>query len=284
MTQCEQNPDAAERYTSGDMAEPERVVFEDHFFGCSVCFRTVQALQDAAGLLEEDSRTPGAPHTQTTRCLPYKWLAMAAMLTVAVVIWNTTEDERQDAVVPATSIAPATEPRPTAAPVPPPAAPANAPSDVARSDVSSTLDRWASVSPPQFVPLPTRSAQDTSDPQIQPFNEAMAHYSAGRYHQAADGLGALAEHSPDAAHVHFFLGISELMSNNVSRARGALQRSANSGVSPYADEAHFYLAKAALKAGDLTSATRELQIAVEREAGPDGDAARLLAEVRNALK
>ena len=65
---------------------------------------------------------------------------------------------------------------------------------------------------------------------------------------------------------------------------GALQRSANSGVSPYADEAHFYLAKAALKAGDLTSATRELQIAVEREAGPEGDAAKLLAEVRKAVK
>ena len=55
-------------------------------------------------------------------------------------------------------------------------------------------------------------------------------------------------------------------------------------IGPYADEAHFYLAKAALKAGDLTSATRELQIAVEREAGPDGDAAKLLAEVRNVLK
>ena len=258
MTQCEQNPDAAERYTAGDMAEPERVVFEDHFVGCSVCFRTVQALQDAAGLLEEGTRTTGTPHLQTRRRLPYKWLAIAAMLTVAVVIWNTTEDERQD--------------------------PANAPSDVARSDASSRLDRWASVSPPQYVPLTTRSAQDTNDPQVQPFNEAMAHYSAGRYRQAADGLGTLAEHSPDAAHVHFFLGISELMSNNVSRARGALQRSANSGVSPYADEAHFYLAKAALKAGDLTSATRELQIAVEREAGPEGDAAKLLAEVREAVK
>ena len=260
MTQCEQNPDAAERYTAGDMAEPERVVFEDHFVGCSVCFRTVQALQDAAGLLEEGTRTTGTPHLQTRRRLPYKWLAIAAMLTVAVVIWNTTEDERQD--------------------------PANRAKRCGLvPDASSRLDRWASVSPPQIRPADdSLRARPPMIPQIQPFNEAMAHYSAGRYRQAADGLGTLAEHSPDAAHVHFFLGISELMSNNVSRARGALQRSANSGVSPYADEAHFYLAKAALKAGDLTSATRELQIAVEREAGPEGDAAKLLAEVRNAVK
>jgi TolA-binding protein len=132
--------------------------------------------------------------------------------------------------------------------------------------------------------LTTRAAQDAGDAESQPFNEAMAHYSAGRYRQAADGLGALAERSPDAAHVHFFLGISELMSNNVSRARGALQRTAESGVSPYADEAHFYLAKAAIRAGDLTTAARELQVAVERDAGPDGDAERLLGEVKKAVK
>ena len=86
--------------------------------------------------------------------------------------------------------------------------------------------------------------------------------------------------APGAAHVHFFLGISELMTDNVSRARGALQRSADSGVTPYADEAHFYLAKVAFRAGDLTAAARELEMAVEREAGPEGDAARLLAELR----
>ncbi len=70
------------------------------------------------------------------------------------------------------------------------------------------------------------------------------------------------------------------MADNVSRARAALQRSAESGVNPYADEAHFYLAKAALRAGDLTTAARELEIAVEREAGPEGEAAKLLAELR----
>lgn len=116
------------------------------------------------------------------------------------------------------------------------------------------------------------------------FDEAMTHYSAGRHRQAADGLQVLADRAPAAAHVHFFLGISELMSGNVARARGALQRSADAGVSPYSDEAHFYLAKVALRAGDLTTATRELEIAVDREAGPDGAAARLLAELKRVGK
>ena len=129
--------------------------------------------------------------------------------------------------------------------------------------------------------LTTRSAQDAdADESSRRFAEAMAHYSAGRYREAADGLQVLAGRAPSAAHVDFFLGISELMTDNVSRARGALQRSAESGVSPYADEAHFYLAKAAFRAGDLMAATRELEIAVEREAGPEGEAAKLLAELR----
>ena len=112
----------------------------------------------------------------------------------------------------------------------------------------------------------------------------MTHYSAGRHRRAADGLQTLADRAPAAAHVQFFLGISELMTGNVARARGALQRTAESGVSPYADEAHFYLAKAALRAGDLTTGVRELQIAVEREAGPEGDAAKLLAELRRVRR
>ena len=112
----------------------------------------------------------------------------------------------------------------------------------------------------------------------------MAHYSAGRYLEAASGLQVLADQAPPAGHVDFFLGISELMADNVSRARAALQRSAESGVNPYADEARFYLAKAALRAGDLMAATRELEIAVGREAGPEGEAAKLLADLRGRFK
>jgi hypothetical protein len=47
-------------------------------------------------------------------------------------------------------------------------------------------------------------------------------------------------------------------------------------VQPYADEAHFYLAKASIRLGDVARARRELALAIEREAGPEGEAARLL--------
>ena len=283
MVECQLNPDGAARYVSGEMAEPERSTFEDHFLACDACFRGVESLQQAAALLAAEDEVSNSSYIPPARRLPYKWMAMAATLVVAVVVWNMTDDDALAPLAPAVS---APESRPVAAPVAGTVTPPNvlAPGSAPAPAPEDTLDRWASISPPQYVPLTTRSAQSAADQATQTFNEAMAHYSAGRYREAADGLGALAEQSPDAAHVHFFLGISELMRNNVKRARGALQRSADSGVSPYADEAHFYLAKAAIKAGDLATATRELRIAVDRDAGPDGDAAKLLEEVRSAAK
>jgi hypothetical protein len=82
--------------------------------------------------------------------------------------------------------------------------------------------------------------------------------------------------------VDFFLGISELMADNVSRARGA-QRSAESGVNPYADEAHLPREGSAARRRSTTAA-RELEIAVGREAGPEGEAAKLLVELRGRFK
>ncbi len=282
MTPCDKGSDAAERYVAASMDDEERTSFEDHFFACDVCFRTVQALEDARIVLAEgetEQQVGSAMHT-SARGLPLRWMAAAATLVttlgLSAMVWR-----RPPADVPTAIPTTAAAPQPVAsapsgqAPASIPAATPTPPSTPGR------LERWAAVVPPQYVALTTRSGPDQeSDPNSRAFDEAMTHYSAGRHRQAADGLQVLADRAPAAAHVHFFLGISALMSGNVARARGALQRSADAGVSPYSDEAHFYLAKVALRAGDLTTAARELEIAVDREAGPDGDAARLLAELK----
>jgi len=292
MTHCDLGPDTAERYVGGTMSEPERTGFEEHFFACDACFRAVQALEDARGVLAdtvlgETGSTGAAPR----RGLPLRWMAIAATLVIiaglSARVWRVS---RPGDVPPQNSRQTASTVEPPAArpQAEPPVPQAQAPVPTASPSASSTLrsrhgrlERWAVVIPPQYVALTTRSEQDKD---AQTFEEAMTHYSAGRYRQAADGLQILAERAPTAAHVQFFLGISELMSDNASRARGALQRSADSGVSPYSDEAHFYLAKVALRADDLTAAARELEIAVDREAGPQGDAARLLAELRRVVR
>jgi hypothetical protein len=284
VRRCEMSSEAAERYVAGTMDESERTGFEDHFFACDDCFRTVEALDEARRLVgvpgqtvpvREAVRGIGAPSY-----LPLRWLAAAATVIFAVAIWQTTRPDlpTSSATPPAEAVTPSASA--TAAPPQPAAVAPAAPVVSPRPPTSSHQDRlarWAAVAPPQYLALPTRAERDTD---AQAFEAAMAHYSAGRHRQAADHLQPLAERSPDAAHVHFFLGISHLMTGDVTQARGALQRTAAIGVTPYSDEAHFYLAKAALRAGDLDVAAKELQIAVDREAGPEGQAARLLREIR----
>lgn len=138
------------------------------------------------------------------------------------------------------------------------------------------LGTLAMVVPPPYVPLQTRGSADTQE---QAFTAAMTKYNAKDYQGAVDGLRAIADTHPEAAHAQFFLGVSLLMVDKAADARQALERAAASGTAPFADEAHFYLAKAALRERDLPRAKRELQLAVEREAGPAGEAARLLREV-----
>jgi len=286
VKRCELSPEAAERYVAGTMDESERADFENHFFACDDCFQAVQALDETRRLVGIAAKT--LPALDSKRSLrpwsysPLRWLAAAATVIFAVAIWRTTRP-----VLPAPTTAPAAEiattpSAPTTAAAPQqvartPAAPAvsAAPSAPSRQD---RLARWAAVTPPQYLSLTTRSERDA---EALAFEAAMAHYSAGRHRQAADHLQQIAERTPDAAHVQFFLAISHLMTGAVTKARGALQRTAALGVTPYSDEAHFYLAKAALRAGDLEVAVKELEIAVDREAGPEGQAAELLREIRS---
>jgi hypothetical protein len=285
VKQCDKGSEAAERYVDGSMGEPERTGFEDHFFACNDCFLTVQALEDAGRVLgETDSPETGLDADGNATRFPLGWMAAAAMLIIVVGLSLMVRPESEPARLPAAQVATAdtspARPEPVSSPATPVPPPPGNPLTALESR-ERRLEHWAVVVPPQYVSLTTRSASNEgADESARLFEEAMTHYSAGRYGQAADGLQALAERAPDAAHVHFFLGISELMSGNVARARGALQRSADASAGPYSDEAHFYLAKAAVREGDLTTAARELEIAVEREAGPTGEAARLLAEMR----
>jgi hypothetical protein len=138
------------------------------------------------------------------------------------------------------------------------------------------LDALALVMPPPYVPLQTRGEGGQGDG----FAAAMARYAAKDYRGAAAGLQPIADAQPDAVHAQFFLGISYLALDQPANASAVLNKVAGSGVSPFADEAHFYLAKAALRARDLDRAERELTLAAERQAGPPGDAQKLLQALR----
>ena len=213
----------------------------------------------------------GSP-ARPARVFPLRWMAMAAMVVVIAGLWLVVR--RVTAPIEIRPNTPASSEAQSQRP------------DSSRQELArDRLERWAAVIPPQYVALTTHAGQEADDQDARMFDEAMTHYSARRYGQAAERLQALNDRSP-LAQVQFFLGISELLSGEEGRAGVALQLCAAQRISPYSDEAHFYLAKLALRAGgrDLTAAVRHLEITVERGAGPTGEAARLLEEIRHARK
>lgn len=269
--------DLADAYVAGTLAEPDQAAYEEHFFSCQECFAQVQLLQQVRdGLRAAPARSNGhhvrpRPWTST----PWLGLAAAAALLAAFVYWYRDETpsqaQREPTPAPAPEV-PAPAPPAVAAnpPVTPPAAPGNEPAAPTRRQV---LQQLAMIVPPRYVPLAVRGGEPSTDR----FDAAMRHYVAGRHRDAARDLGALAADRPSDPGIAFFLGISELASGRPAAAREALARAAGMAVPPYADEAHFYLAKAALALGDVEAARSELEIAVEREAGPEGEAAKILA-------
>ncbi len=258
---CEWGPEAAEQYVTGAMPEPTQAKFEEHYFGCDACFRTVETLQDAGRRLESTVPKPGqVPRRRWIR--PASVMAVAGTVILGVILGR--------------SPRPVAPPPSSSTPTAPPTATAPQ-TNAAAKPLDNQLERMSAVVPPQYVTLITRSQGNES---ATGFEQAMAHYVAGRYDHAARGLSATANRSPNLPHVQFFLGISEMMLGNPDAARKALQRTARSGVTPYADEAHFYLGKLALRAKDVPTARREFQIAAARKAGPTGEAAKLLAELK----
>ncbi|MEO8076242.1 MAG: tetratricopeptide repeat protein [Acidobacteriota bacterium] len=267
MPECSVLPESVERYVSGDMADDEQALFEEHFFSCDACLARVQGLQALQHALPATATAPAAPGRSWARS---RWLVTAAAsLLVGVTLWQT-----QRLIAPLPAPVSSEAPRAAVIPVTPPPDPLSQPGP----PVQPELERMAAIAAPRYVSLPTRSAEDAD---ATAFRAAMSRYGAGQYDEAAKDLRAVTTRSPALAHAQFFLGISELMAGRIVPARAALQKASASAERPYADEAHFYLAKAALREGHAADAERELKIALARDAGPRGEAARLLKQLQS---
>ena len=205
---CDIGAEAAERYVAGSMPEPERTSFEDHFFACEDCLQTVQTLDTArtvlaSGTMTEAREKAGGTLRGSGRGFPLHWMAAAAALITVVGLsvmmrqGSSPAEVRPDVVaevpVAAPQVAPSTSPPAPAAAAPAPSTP---PAPVRQSN-EGKLERWARVVPPQYVALTTRSAQGRdAEEDSRRFDEAMTHYSAGRYREAAEDLQVLAERAP----------------------------------------------------------------------------------------
>ena len=132
MMKCDKSTDEAERYVSGVQSEAEQAAFEEHFFACEDCLLRVQALQDAVAVLSAERAGANAGPMPfpgpRVRTLPVKWMALAAMIVLSVLVWRLPREAARPAVEvassppqPAITVAPkpaASEPQPPGAPAP----------------------------------------------------------------------------------------------------------------------------------------------------------------------
>lgn len=269
----------AEGYVAGTLSEAEQDAFEQHFFTCSACLAHVQMLQEVKdGLRRLPAAIPGhRPVSAGWVTTPWLGLALAAGLVAAVGWWwqgglGPTPAPPTVAVGPSATPGPTPAPSPAPSPVPAPAAP-TVPAPVEAPTRRTVLAQLALVVAPRYVPIAVRGEALPAGS----FDAAMAHYVAGRHREAAAALKTLSAAQPADPGIAFFWGVSELVLGHPAAARQGLTRAIAADVQPYTDEAHFYLAKVYLAEDAVDDARRELRYALAHEAGPEGEAARILA-------
>ena len=254
-----------ESYLLGRLSEEDREAFEEHYFECARCFDELQALQ----AIREELRVGSDFGTTTTRpfiAWPAVGLAAAVLLAVGVVLWmrpqapsNLPEASRTAAPSPATI---PEKPRP----------------DVPERPVASepSLELLARVEPPRYEPPVLRGVPDDATAR---FQRGMDRYRQANYRGAVNELRAAAAQDPDAAHIRFYLGISQLMLGQDNAAIDSLRATIAIGDSAYLEDAHLYLAKAFLRRKDPAAAETQLKEVIKLGGTGSSEARRLLTQL-----
>jgi len=107
----------------------------------------------------------------------------------------------------------------------------------------------------------------------------MEQYRRADYSGAVADLRAAAALDPDAPHVSFFLGISQLMLGHDDAAIDRLRATIALGDTRYLESAHWYLAKTYLRRADVGAARTHLKAVVNLQGSRAGDARRLLTDL-----
>ncbi len=108
----------------------------------------------------------------------------------------------------------------------------------------------------------------------------MAQYQRREYRAAATQLRAAAALDPEAPHILFFLGVSNLMMGQAEAAVDAFRKTIALGDSAYLEDAHFFLAKAHLHLRNSGQAVAELERTIRMRGEREAESRTLLTEVQ----
>ena len=248
--------DIVEKYVLAQLGDEERDSFEQHYFECTRCFGLVQTYRD---LQAELARTRESIVAVPARSWVRQWAWLPAAAVVILVVSAVVRQRPGSTIV-----APSVESQPAAPPAAPPAA-------------QSSFDELARVEAPGYTEGRLRGATDDAGAK---FREGMARYQQRDYVGARSLLREASALDPEAPHIAFFLGISNLLAARPDEAVASLRATIALGESPYLAEAHFYLAKAYVKLGRVDEAIAELERTIRLGAEHEQDARLLLERLR----
>lgn len=246
-----EHDETIEAYLGGLLAADERTAFEQHAFGCSRCLEKLQVLRTVQAELWEQGDPPIAEAPNRRPVLARRWAfasaAALALLVIGAALWWTLGGPLER-----------------------------------RAGAASTPSAWTALAKfeaPAFLPPVLRAGADEA---AEKFRAGMEDYTAGRYKRAIRDLQAAAALNPQASYIHFFLGVSHLLTGKTEKGISSLEKAVALGDPAYADEARFYLAKGWLLKGDVARARIELEAVADSGGRLAEEAARLLELIRKS--
>jgi tetratricopeptide (TPR) repeat protein len=254
-----------EKYLLNQLSDADHDSFEEHYFECARCFSLLQTYRDLQAELGRNRQA--ADVTPAPRRWVWQWAwvpAMAVVLIAAsVTLWQRPGGEILPGRSGTVELSGSTPPPPPSSGPAPPTLPA--------------LDDLARFEPPPYAPPRLRGVGDEATSK---FREAMTHYQRREYARAAAGLREAAALDPQAPHILYYLGVSQLLTADPDGAIGAFSKVVALGDSAYLEEAQFALAKAHLRKPDVNRAIEALEKTVALGGERQTEARRLLGELQ----
>ncbi len=247
---CEeiQSGELAEHYFAGKLTEPERDRFEEHYFACDSCWKTIRDIRATRQALQSAGVGPALAAIPPRRPVRF-WApaAIAAALVAAIALgWMALKGPRIPPTPPAVS--------------------------------GPNLERIARLDPPPFKRTPLRGAESNAEKR---FRVAMEPYESKDYVSAAQALRKTLDRDPDSFDARYFLAICDLLTGRIPDGIAGLKTVVDAGNrSPYLEEAHFYLAKVYAGQRRLVDARREFEITVALHGDLETEARSLLEQLK----
>ena len=120
----------------------------------------------------------------------------------------------------------------------------------------------ARIEPIRYIPITTRTGENLNEFD-RLFDEGMQFYSGKKYNEAIVKFRFIEKQKPENIELLFYLGICELMEENINHAIEDFKKALELDGTSYSESLHWYLGNAYLKKEDVKRAINEFRKVIE---------------------